>query len=80
MTLSNLRQDICEMVNDGEQHEMGGPFIDGNWLLKRIDEIIEPEALNTELLEALQAILWARSPDELDEAAEKAKLVVEASR
>jgi len=28
------------MVNNGEPHEMGGPFIDGGWVLKRVLDVL----------------------------------------
>ena len=44
------------------------------------DEVAQVEAERDAILEALQAVLWSRSPDELDEASKKAKAVVEAIR
>jgi len=39
--IAALRNSVDELVNDGEVHEMGGPFIDGNWVLKQIDALLE---------------------------------------
>lgn len=38
--LGEFRQEVDAMVNDGEPHEMGGPFISGNWFLERLDDIL----------------------------------------
>jgi hypothetical protein len=41
--LERLRQLVEPMVNDGEVHEMGGPFIDGKWVLRHLEAALAQE-------------------------------------
>lgn len=39
--LEAVRDDIRELANDDDPHDMGGPFIDINWILRRLNAALE---------------------------------------
>lgn len=36
-----VRATLDALINDGEPHEMGGPFFDGRWLLSALDAALK---------------------------------------
>ena len=38
-----IRQELEELIEDGERYEMGGPFVSVHWVLNRMDALKEDE-------------------------------------
>lgn len=36
-----IRQELEELIEDGERYEMGGPFVSVHWVLNRMDALKE---------------------------------------